>query len=325
MSKQLLKKEKELLEKHSSSLVEILVKKKCKVKRTIPLLFVCGGKLNDNNYLRYHFFEWMKQNWAINEQYTFISELALEHFVKNNQVLPDLMIVEQVIADFVDCVIIFPESAGSYAELGFFVNEANKKIACKTIIVDDSKYIYSESFISRGPKYYAQKCLHQFEYSYLLDTSNPEKTFNAIKNKVVESCSKRYSKTLKPDIFVTKAKKYENTEDDVLKVYLLLYIIHHYKEASLSLILETLKKVRKEENKRYRINQDSILLYMSILIGDEYIKEKYCIEDTRFYEINKIKINNISNLFEQSQKTKEIEEGIDNIMSYTDLSSIPSL
>src|SRR5207244_674869 len=54
-----------------------------------------------------------------------------------------------VLADLADCILIFPESAGSYAELGFFA--AHSAITQKTLAVNKFEFQAQDSFISLGP------------------------------------------------------------------------------------------------------------------------------------------------------------------------------
>ncbi|BBF91615.1 hypothetical protein BLTE_03000 [Blastochloris tepida] len=54
-----------------------------------------------------------------------------------------------MIADLSHAIVLFPEAAGSYAEVGYFAGV--KQIAKKTILVLDSKFQGSDSFISMGP------------------------------------------------------------------------------------------------------------------------------------------------------------------------------
>ena len=57
--------------------------------------------------------------------------------------------LENILADSVDCIVIFPESPGSFAEIGAFSN--NEKLAKKMIVLSNKKYKYDKSFINYGP------------------------------------------------------------------------------------------------------------------------------------------------------------------------------
>lgn len=60
-----------------------------------------------------------------------------------------LLELENILADSVDCIVIFPESPGSFAEIGAFSN--NEKLAKKMIVLSNKKYKNDKSFINYGP------------------------------------------------------------------------------------------------------------------------------------------------------------------------------
>ncbi|WP_447529372.1 retron St85 family effector protein [Vreelandella sp. TE19] len=60
-----------------------------------------------------------------------------------------LLELENTLADSVDAIVLFPESPGSFAELGAFSN--NQKLAQKMIVLISNKYKSDKSFINYGP------------------------------------------------------------------------------------------------------------------------------------------------------------------------------
>lgn len=64
----------------------------------------------------------------------------------------DLLTMETVLAQNCDVIIIVPESPGSFAELGAFVN--NEETAKKVLILQQQKYKRQHSFITQGPVSY---------------------------------------------------------------------------------------------------------------------------------------------------------------------------
>lgn len=60
-----------------------------------------------------------------------------------------LLELENILADSVDCIVIFPESPGSFAEIGAF--SINEKLAKKMIVLSNRKYRNDKSFINYGP------------------------------------------------------------------------------------------------------------------------------------------------------------------------------
>jgi hypothetical protein len=60
-----------------------------------------------------------------------------------------LLKLENILAECVDSIVIFPESPGSFAELGAFSN--NTKLARKMVVVGNNKFKNDKSFINYGP------------------------------------------------------------------------------------------------------------------------------------------------------------------------------
>ncbi len=60
-----------------------------------------------------------------------------------------LLDLEDILAESVDSIVLFPESPGSFAELGAFAS--NKRLANKLICVCQHKYEKRKSFINYGP------------------------------------------------------------------------------------------------------------------------------------------------------------------------------
>lgn len=60
-----------------------------------------------------------------------------------------LLSLENILADSVDVILLFPESPGSFAELGAFSN--NERLAKKLICISQKKYKSEKSFINYGP------------------------------------------------------------------------------------------------------------------------------------------------------------------------------
>ncbi|MBS0302935.1 MAG: retron St85 family effector protein [Proteobacteria bacterium] len=121
------------------------------------LSFVCGAAnatLQSTNEpsLRALFIEHVRVNNADRllcvraESATTELLLQLEERERTN-----LAYFEKLIAETVDSVLVFPESPGSFAELGFF--SAHEAISKKTLVAIHSEY-QDNSFISLGPIHY---------------------------------------------------------------------------------------------------------------------------------------------------------------------------
>ena len=60
-----------------------------------------------------------------------------------------LLQLENILADSVDAIVLFPESPGSFAELGAFANNVN--LARKMVVLSNKKFKSNKSFINYGP------------------------------------------------------------------------------------------------------------------------------------------------------------------------------
>ncbi len=116
------------------------------------LCFVCGAadpRPGDPPKLRRQFLDWAKENeqklvcvLAENAVTDLLRQVDERH--KNN----DLGVIENVIANTVDSLLLFPESPGSFAELGLF--SANDAI-CKKMMIAVLAEHQGDSFITLGP------------------------------------------------------------------------------------------------------------------------------------------------------------------------------
>ena len=116
------------------------------VKRHI--LFVCGGDINGDENFRRRFLTYANDN--LSAYHIFLAEPAFNSFLElDDNITHNLALFEKTICEVSDCIIIFPESAGSYCEVGFFSHKDD--IRRKTLIVNDYDFHASNSFINEGP------------------------------------------------------------------------------------------------------------------------------------------------------------------------------
>ena len=111
------------------------------------LLFVCGGAM-DGDYLRPRFREFAKEelpSWHI-----FLAERAWDALVSEEGASrSNLTVIEELIGEIADAIVLFPESPGSFAELGYFAK--TKKLAQKSLIISNYDLQGQDSFIALGP------------------------------------------------------------------------------------------------------------------------------------------------------------------------------
>jgi hypothetical protein len=113
------------------------------------IMFVCGGETGEGGTsLRKQFIEWAENNLL--EFVCLIAEEALkDSFADEGLSFVNLAKFELVLADVADCVLIFPESPGSFAETGFFANPS--KVRRKSLVINKLSLQTAESFLNLGP------------------------------------------------------------------------------------------------------------------------------------------------------------------------------
>lgn len=127
---------------------DVFKRKKIYHRKDHFIMFVCGGKLGEREgSLRQQFIGWAEDN--LPEFVCLVAEEALnDNFAGEGRTFVNLAKFELIIAEVADCVLIFPESAGSYAEAGFF---ANSKISKKTLVINPLDLQTVDSFLNLGP------------------------------------------------------------------------------------------------------------------------------------------------------------------------------
>jgi hypothetical protein len=113
------------------------------------IVFVCGGSTKGRaRTMRRAFLEWSKVNFL-----EIIPILAEDAFRPTEYYDPptniDLVKFETIIGEIADCVVVFPESVGSYAEIGYFA--AKRTVSRKILVANYLSYQTEDSFLNLGP------------------------------------------------------------------------------------------------------------------------------------------------------------------------------
>jgi hypothetical protein len=113
------------------------------------VVFVCGGSAAPSaRTLRARFLRYSKRN--LTSHRVFLAERIIHDLWKATPpTFDNLASFEEIIADISDCIVLFPESPGSCAELGFFCK--SDKIRTKVLVVNDEGHENADSFLNLGP------------------------------------------------------------------------------------------------------------------------------------------------------------------------------
>ncbi len=117
------------------------------IQSSSKVVFVCGGATDQEN-LRRRFLSYAETE--LTDFRMFRAEDAEKDYVSNNE--PQYVNVaefEEAIGAIADCILIFPESPGSYAELGYFASIP--ELRDKSLVIPNGQLQGEDSFISRGP------------------------------------------------------------------------------------------------------------------------------------------------------------------------------
>ena len=142
-------------------------------------VFVCGGPKNKNTFRR-KFLEYSSSEQ--NSFFIFNVEDAFEK-LKDGDDIVNIAKFEKLVASISDCIIIFPESPGSFAEVGYF--SAHKEIRKNTLVVNSYKH-QNRSFLNLGPiEIISRKS--RFRTPIILKDCEEKIDFSNVKERIRES------------------------------------------------------------------------------------------------------------------------------------------
>jgi hypothetical protein len=132
--------------KSVKELQKCLSENKLFLSKDAYIVFVCGANVSENKHsARSRFIEYGKK--YLNGIDFFIAEDFFSKVSDKDEY--DLLSIENTIAQFSDCILIFLESASAIAELGAFSN--NDKLAGIILAINDKVHVETPSFINFGP------------------------------------------------------------------------------------------------------------------------------------------------------------------------------
>jgi hypothetical protein len=147
-------------------------------------VFLCGSDINDSSTSRAR----MAQIFHEYPRYEVLFPEDLFDDLLIGQGQHSLLSLENILAESVDAIVLFPESPGSFAELGAFSNNPN--LARKMIVVSNKKYKKKKSFINYGPYRLVKasgsgKVMH-VDYDDLSDTLKKHVIYRNINTKIID-------------------------------------------------------------------------------------------------------------------------------------------
>jgi len=112
-------------------------------------IFLCGADILQKTTIRHKISEALTNSYNYSMYYDLIFPEDIFDELLYSAHAPDLLSLENLLADSVDAVIMIPESPGSFTELGAFAS--NEKLRSKLVCVIDEKFKKTKSFINQGP------------------------------------------------------------------------------------------------------------------------------------------------------------------------------
>lgn len=155
------------------------------------ICFICGAQgerlPNKKRTLRSEFRDFLQSSGSKFQILPIFAESAIEEFIRDGaKTFLDLGAFESLIANIVDSVLIFPESPGSYTELGYFASQ--QSIREKTLVASRSEN-QEPSFINLGPLPLINKD-SKYQPTPIVIGNNLKNSFNQVAKKLTFFSSK---------------------------------------------------------------------------------------------------------------------------------------
>lgn len=232
------------------------------------LVFVCGGPVTENaTSVRKQFLNWARAN--ITDFRFFLAEtVAVDVISYDEPRFLNLSVFEALLADVADCIILIPESVGSWAEIGFF--SAHVEIA-KKCLVFNSVTKQADSFLNVGPIQTIN------EHSNYRPTVFANFDIDPINFQDIRPKLERYRKSKRQRVELGNFKDLSGHQQ--------FAVIHFLISIFPSLNFEELIDVIKRIFDRY--DQVRIRRLLSILVSTDYIK-RVVGDEFRFFSNSKI-------------------------------------
>jgi hypothetical protein len=225
-----------------------------RVDRSRPFAFICGGNNNNGcSALRYQFLDWVTKPPIL------IVPVLAERTFAHQLVERNLQKFEQFLASTADCVLIFVESPGSFAETGLFA--ALNQTIKKTFIVNTREQARKNSFLNTGPIKLIRRKSNFDTVFELADKCVTPTDAQGIVERILSTCTK-YEKAL---VFHPPEKKFTS-----LNIRLQLGCVHLtvslMRAVSADLVTSVLREYFKE------VDREVVEMLLSLLTGINLIR-----------------------------------------------------
>ncbi len=243
------------------------------------IVFVCGGPVGENdNSLRKEFLNWARTNLPLSVTLLLAEKAFRRTNLYDRPVPVDLSKFEKTIGDISDCIIIFPESPGSFAEVGFFSQIPN--IRRKTLVANELKFQTEPSFTNLGPiKVIGSKSAHGPVH---LVRDLPQTDFSPVRKRLQQMFARARRRRFDYGRF--SGFDYEN------KFFVILELVNIFRLITLRGIVEATKHIFQTANEKEIGDFLSILLATGYVIRrDEFFAPKK--DEVSFFEYDGFEID----------------------------------
>ncbi len=235
------------------------------ILRDSNIVFVCGGPMDGAN-MRPLFCQYAKAE--LPHLRIFLAETAQKDYVRH--VEPEFHNVaefEDIIAEVSTCVILFPESPGSFAELGYFAK--GERLRRKLLVVNNADLQGQDSFIALGPiklvdSHSSFQTTIQIPYS---DKPNFDLVKERLNNRISSHNRKRF-----------KAKKYVelSIQQKFFSIFEIIWIFQALTYKGIEYAFRSIWNNAK---------QTELHQLLSILVAAEYVKRRG--EEENYFCVNR--------------------------------------
>jgi hypothetical protein len=234
---------------------DVFSSKKVFQRKNRHIIFVCGGSVQPRSRsMRHRFLKYSRD--SIENFRFFLAEAATQDLTQHGE--PQFINIadfETLVAEVSDCILLFPESAGSIAEIGFFANSTK---AVKKLLVVNDLTMQSDSFINIG---LIDRINNKSIFRPIIITRYNQPDFPQIRERLI---SRLPAKTGKKFDFI---KYYElNVQQRLFVIFQLIYIFKALKYES---IIKSLTTIFGHIDNETEINH-----LISILVAAKYLERR---------------------------------------------------